>query len=73
LWPPLTTVRQPVRQMAAVALDRLMCALRSNEPSADASAEYVLGHVLIERESTAPPRNASRIAGEKPHQRSSHA
>jgi LacI family transcriptional regulator len=32
LWPPLTTVRQPVRQMAAVALDRLMRVLRSAEP-----------------------------------------
>lgn len=73
LWPPLTTIRQPVRQMAAVALDRLMRALRSNEPSADASAEYVLGHVLIERESTAPPRRVPQSAGEKPHQRSSHA
>uniref|UniRef100_B0T6Y7 Transcriptional regulator, LacI family n=1 Tax=Caulobacter sp. (strain K31) TaxID=366602 RepID=B0T6Y7_CAUSK len=73
LWPPLTTIRQPVRQMAAVALDRLMRALRSAEPMAEASADYVLGHALIERESTAPPRRATRIAGAKTHQRSSHA
>jgi LacI family transcriptional regulator len=32
LWPPLTTVRQPVRQMAAVALDRLIRVLRSTDP-----------------------------------------
>jgi LacI family transcriptional regulator len=78
LWPPLTTVRQPVRQMAAVALDRLMRALRSTDPSAEACADYVLDHALIERESTAPPRRAAQNAdakptGEKPHQRSSHA
>ena len=59
LWPPLTTVRQPVRQMAAVALDRLMRALRSAEPSAEAAADYVLAHALIERESTAPPRRVT--------------
>ena len=73
LWPPLTTIRQPVRQMAAVALDRLMRALRSTEPSAEASTDYVLGHVLIERESTAPPRRVTRTAGPKAHERSPHA
>jgi LacI family transcriptional regulator len=56
LWPPLTTVRQPVRQMAAVALDRLMRALRSTDPGRTDSADHVLDHALIERESTAPPR-----------------
>lgn len=73
LWPPLTTVRQPVRQMAAVALDRLMRVLRSTEPSAEASADYVLDHALIERESTAPPRHAAQVPGAKAHKRSSHA
>ena len=52
LWPPLTTIRQPVRQMAAVALDRLSRALRSGQPSA---ADHVLDHALIQRHSTAPP------------------
>ena len=70
LWHPLTTVRQPVRQMAAVALDRLMRALRSTEPTAEASADYVLDHALIERESTAPPRAP---AGATTHQRSADA
>jgi LacI family transcriptional regulator len=60
LWPPLTTIRQPVRQMAAVALDRLMRVLRSTEPSAEASADYVLDHALIERDSTAPPKIPER-------------
>ena len=77
LWPPLTTVRQPVRQMAAVALDRLMRVLRTTDPSAEASADYVLAHALIARESTAPPRPIGPpprpIAGAKVHERSSHA
>jgi LacI family transcriptional regulator len=73
LWPPLTTVRQPVRQMAAVALDRLMRVLRSAQPSAEASADYVLGHTLIERESTAPPPHAAPVAGATIHERSPHA
>jgi LacI family transcriptional regulator len=55
LWPPLTTMRQPVRQMAAVALDRLMRVLRSAEPAVETCADYVLEPRLIERESTAPP------------------
>ncbi len=73
LWPPLTTVRQPVRQMAAVALDRLMRALRSGESSTEASAEYVLDHVLVERQSTAPPRRVSPVEGGNANLRSSHA
>lgn len=73
LWPPLTTVRQPVRQMAAVALDRLMRALRSTEPSSEAFVEYVLDHALIERESTAPAGRVSEIPSAEAHERSSHA
>jgi LacI family transcriptional regulator len=67
LWPPLTTIRQPVRQMAAVALDRLIRALRSADPLAEPYADQVLDHALIERQSTAPPRRA------KTDERSSHA
>jgi LacI family transcriptional regulator len=68
LWPPLTTVRQPVRQMAAVALDRLMRALRAGDPSAQVSADHVLGHALIERESTAPPPRLAGLAHGKARQ-----
>jgi LacI family transcriptional regulator len=72
LWPPLTTVRQPVRQMAAVALDRLIRALRSSDPAAKAPADYVLDHALVARESTAPPRPAVQASGAKAQERSSH-
>jgi LacI family transcriptional regulator len=73
LWPPLTTVRQPVRQMAAVALDRLLRALRSSEPSAKAPADYVLDHALIQRQSAAPPGRAVPAADTTVQERSSHA
>jgi LacI family transcriptional regulator len=67
LWPPLTTVRQPVRQMAAVALDLLMRALRSPDGET-AAVDHVLSHALIERESTAPPRRVDTPAdGARPH------
>jgi len=55
LWPPLTTIRQPVRQMAAVALDRLLRALRSGEAAGEVCGDHVLEHLLIERQSTASP------------------
>jgi LacI family transcriptional regulator len=72
LWPPLTTIRQPVRQMAAVALDRLMRAVRSPGPDGGATADYVLDHALVERQSTAPPRRVdiapeARINGARSH------
>ncbi len=60
LWPPLTTIRQPVRQMAAVALDLLLRALRSPAPSAEVYADHVLDHVLIQRDFTAPPRRPDK-------------
>ncbi len=47
VWPPLTTIRQPVRQLAAAAADLLL--------AGDATAERRFGHELIERESTAAP------------------
>jgi LacI family transcriptional regulator len=58
LWPPLTTIRQPVRQMASMALDLLLRALRSPGSSTEVYADHVLDHVLIQRDSTAPPRRS---------------
>ena len=49
LWPPLTTVRQPLRDMAATAIDLLLHGTTGGR-------DHVLPHMLIERESTeAPP------------------
>lgn len=57
LWPALTTVRQPVSEMAAAAIDLL---LRETRPARDGEAvkptDLVVPHTLIIRQSSGPPR-----------------
>ncbi|MBB3910936.1 LacI family DNA-binding transcriptional regulator [Sphingomonas desiccabilis] len=56
LWPPLTTIRQPVLELAAEALQLLIREMRAGPaPAKGARRSRVLKHVLVERESTAPP------------------
>ncbi|MET3826260.1 LacI family transcriptional regulator [Sphingomonas sp. PvP055] len=56
LWPPLTTVHQPVRQLAAEALGLLVTEIAAPKHTTD-HAERVLPHSIIRRQSTAPPRS----------------
>jgi LacI family transcriptional regulator len=53
-WPRLTTVRQPVFDMAAAATDMVLAELEGEESSARRDHP----HALIIRESTAPPASA---------------
>jgi LacI family transcriptional regulator len=56
VWPELTTVRQPISAMAEAALELLLADLRGRRSGATRhSAERVLEHELIVRESSAPP------------------
>jgi LacI family transcriptional regulator len=55
LWPPLTTIRQPVQQLAAEALQLLIREMRAGAPLPAGERARVLGHMLIERDSTASP------------------
>ncbi len=55
LWPPLTTIRQPVQQLAAEALQLLIREMRAGKPLPAEERLRVLEHVLVERQSTAPP------------------
>lgn len=57
LSPPLTTVRQPLREMAAMAV-QLVLALGSEAPVPSGRIEVATSLVL--RESTAPPRRTTR-------------
>ncbi|MEJ0028769.1 MAG: LacI family DNA-binding transcriptional regulator [Rhizomicrobium sp.] len=50
VWPPLTTCRQPIKEMAAAAVSLLV-----QKPTDGAPPERRLDHELIVRQSTAPP------------------
>lgn len=53
-WPPLTTVHQPVREMAWDAANRLIAALDGgHDPAAPSRHDHA--HALLVRASTAPP------------------
>jgi len=64
-WPPLTTVRQPVDQMARTAVEMLIGANRSDaEPPTEASLHRVLPYELVVRDSTSAPFDRpARVAG----------
>ncbi|WP_395337444.1 LacI family DNA-binding transcriptional regulator [Novosphingobium sp. BL-8H] len=51
VWPPLTTVRQPIRDMAAEAMEWLARAVRHPDRH-DAPQDIVLPFAMIERQST---------------------
>lgn len=53
VWPELTTIRQPIAEMAEAAIELLMHDLRSESDGAE--TERVLRHQLIIRDSTAAP------------------
>ncbi|HWA30010.1 MAG TPA: LacI family DNA-binding transcriptional regulator [Rhizomicrobium sp.] len=50
VWPPLTTCRQPIKEMAAAAVSML-----TQIPADDTPLERHLDHELVVRQSTAPP------------------
>lgn len=59
IWPELTTIRQPIRQMAEVALDQLAQGIRNarnGAAPAPSPAHVTLDYALIRRESDAPPQ-----------------
>lgn len=56
IWPPLTTVRQPVAEIAATAASMLIKTVRSRAlPTDPADRSATLDFVIVERGSTAPP------------------
>lgn len=57
VWPELTTIRQPIAQMAEAAVELLLARLR-NRTQAE-TAEQVLPFELVIRESAAPPAGAA--------------
>jgi LacI family transcriptional regulator len=60
VWPALTTVRQPIAEMAREAVRLLIDQIRKGRAAETAPVRHkLLKFTLIERESTAPPRNAT--------------
>ena len=55
VWPPLTTVRQPMAQMARVAVEMLIA-------STPVNAHQVLAHQLLVRDSTSALPSRSKPA-----------
>jgi LacI family transcriptional regulator len=54
LWPELTTVRQPIGEMAAAAVNLLLKTIRARKDDTPAPpVEIVMPHTLIERQSSA--------------------
>jgi len=54
LWPPLTTVHQPVRALAAEALGLLIAEIEVRGGKSRVPRESILDHSIVERQSTAP-------------------
>jgi len=63
VWPRLTTIRQPVAQMAAAAIDLLLADLeKQDEGLPPTAAEIVLDYKFVVRNSSGPPATANRDA-----------
>jgi LacI family transcriptional regulator len=60
LWPPLTTVHQPVRELASEALRLLVAEIASAEGLPVRRSDRVLEHTIVKRQSTAVARPADR-------------
>lgn len=54
LWPPLTTVHQPVRKLAAEALRLLVAEIATTERSIAQRSDFVLEHEITRRQSAQP-------------------
>nr|WP_277924290.1 LacI family DNA-binding transcriptional regulator [Sphingomonas sp. CROZ-RG-20F-R02-07] len=57
IWPELTTIRQPIADMARLSIELLAAAIRG-EPMPVTGAVGLLDFTLVHRQSDAPPRDA---------------
>lgn len=62
IWPELTTIHQPIADMARVAIDMVVAAIR--RPAAEAETHRLLDFTLVRRQSdTAPRRRPQQLIG----------
>lgn len=62
VWPELTTIHQPVSDMADSAIDILLRTIRSKDRSTRRVVDHVAPHRLVIRDSVAPPSKRRRPA-----------
>jgi len=62
MWPPLTTVHQPVRDLGAEALRLLSDQVSGSIGGSPASGDHLLDYKIIHRQSEAPPADARPVA-----------
>lgn len=61
LWPTLTTVRQPISDIARAAVDLIAQHVRDSRSEREIEAQnVVVPHHLIERESAVPPKHSGK-------------
>mmetsp|Transcript_24532 Transcript_24532/g.31409 ORF Transcript_24532/g.31409 Transcript_24532/m.31409 type:complete len:94 (-) Transcript_24532:493-774(-) len=59
MWPPLTTVRQPIREMASSAIKILAKSVGKNLPTPTGESQsQKLDYELIVRKSAGPPKQS---------------
>jgi LacI family transcriptional regulator len=60
IWPELTTIHQPISDMAAAAVETLVDRIKARRAgSRDKRQERLMNFTMVKRESDAPPRDAS--------------
>ncbi|MEP6907955.1 MAG: LacI family DNA-binding transcriptional regulator [Pseudoxanthomonas sp.] len=62
VWPELTTIHQPVSDMADSAIDILLRTIRSKDRSTRMVVDHVASYQLVFRDSVAPPFKRKRSA-----------
>jgi LacI family transcriptional regulator len=60
MWPPLTTVHQPVRKLSAEALRLLSAQVSAPAGQEAAAGDYLLDYEIVHRQSEAPPADADQ-------------
>jgi LacI family transcriptional regulator len=66
MWPPLTTVHQPVRKLAAEALALLAAHVSRSAAQARTPGERVLGHTIVHRKSATRPSTSGAETSPRP-------
>jgi LacI family transcriptional regulator len=57
VWPELTTIRQPIAAMAEAAINLLLHKIRRpKDRHANPATDHLVPHLLVKRDSVAPPR-----------------